>query len=75
MPRKKPAAPARPVAEDNPNRAATVLRLDPALLGALDAWVKRLNEGNAGPQWTRTDLIRAALTRAVRERAEKGEAP
>lgn len=73
VPAKKPAP--RPIAANNPNRAATVLRLDPALVAALDAWVARLNDGNEGPQWTRTTLIRAALQRAVRERAAKGEAP
>jgi hypothetical protein len=64
----------RAIAEDNPNRAATVIRLDPALLEALDEWARALSK-NGPPQWSRTDVIRATLQRAVRERGAKGEAP
>lgn len=78
MPRKtstaKPSK-SRPVATDNPNTAPTTLRLDPALVDALDKWAGKLNAGGIGPQWTRADLIRAALWRAVKDRGEKGEAP
>ncbi len=66
----------RRAAADNPNTAATVLRVDGSLLADLDAWVERLNSGNElGPKWTRSDLIRVVLTKAVRERGAKGEAP
>lgn len=44
------------------------------LVKGLDTWLKELNEGNRGPQWTRTSLARAALDKAIRERT-KGEAP
>ncbi len=55
--------------------AAAVLRLEPSLMDGLDEWVERLNKDNAGPKWTRSDVIRATLTRALRERAAKGESP
>lgn len=45
------------------------------LLKALDTWVDRLNASGTGPTWTRQDVVRAALIRAVKERGEKGEAP
>jgi hypothetical protein len=46
------------------------------LLAALDGWAEKLNADPTGsPRWTRSDVIRAALWRAVKERGEKGEAP
>lgn len=46
------------------------------LAAALDAWTAKLNSGPEGtPRWSRSDVIRSALWRAVRERGEKGEAP
>jgi hypothetical protein len=72
----RPARPARPIAADNPNTAATVVRLDPVLLEALDAWADKLNAATPeAPPWSRTNIIRASLARAVRERGEKGESP
>jgi hypothetical protein len=52
-----------------------VLRLPGPLVASLDAWVARLNADATGPQWTRTDVIRTALTRAARERGAKGQVP
>lgn len=54
---------------------ALYVLLDPAQLEALDAWADRLNEGNVGPQWNRTALVRALVARALGEKAAKGEAP
>lgn len=54
---------------------ALYVLLEPAQLEALDGWVDRLNANNEGPQWTKTAIVRAVLARALRERAEKGEAP
>lgn len=45
------------------------------LIEDLDAWVDRLNEKSAGPKWTRQDVVKAALARAVRERGEAGKDP
>lgn len=52
----------------------TTIRIDPELLNALDLWVVKLNEKITAPRWTRTDVIRVALTHAV-ERGSNGEAP
>jgi len=54
---------------------ALYVLLDPAQLDALDAWADRLNDGNVGPQWNRTALVRAIVSRALSERGSKGEAP
>lgn len=45
------------------------------VLGRLDAWVAKLNEAGVGPRWSRQDLVRAALIRALDAHADKGEAP
>ena len=65
----------RPMAATNPHTAPTMIRIEPALRDALDRWVERLNAANTGPAWCRTDVIRAALQRAVRERGEDGQTP
>ncbi len=41
----------------------------------LEAWVAKLNESPEGARWTKTDIIRTLLVRALDERGEKGEAP
>ena len=68
-PRVKKAAPVRD------RSGALYVLLDPEQLAAVDAWVTSLNVDNAGPQWTRTSLIRVLLARGLKERAEKGKAP
>ncbi len=52
-----------------------MVRLEPPLLAALDAWVERLNATTEGPPWTRGEVVRAALVRALEERGKVGEAP
>lgn len=70
------AAPkARAIAADNPNSVPVMVRMGGELLTELDAWVERLNAGATGPRWTRSDVMRATLQRAVRERGAKGESP
>lgn len=54
---------------------ALYVLLEPEMLTSLDAWVERLNTGNAGPQWTRTAIVRALISRGLRDRGDKGEAP
>lgn len=44
-------------------------------LAALDAWASTLNEGNDGPAWNRTAVLRAIIARSLRERAAKGMVP
>ena len=57
-------------------RASPVMvRLEPPVLAALDAWVARLNETASGPPWTRGEVVRAALVRALEERGAAGEEP
>jgi hypothetical protein len=51
------------------------INLPDELFDSLDAWVERLNNELAGPRWTRTDVVKATLARAIRERGSKGEAP
>jgi hypothetical protein len=50
-------------------------RFAPSLLASLDAWADALNAASSGPRWTRTDVVKAALERALKERGTKGEAP
>lgn len=50
-------------------------RVPNALLEALDKWAVALNTDPLVPQWSRNDILRAVLARAIRERADKGEAP
>jgi hypothetical protein len=75
--RAKPAAKAaaKPKRQPPPGTAGAFFYLPEALLEALDRWTERVNESRTGPQWSRTDVVRAALQRAVDERAAKGEAP
>lgn len=54
---------------------ALYVLLEPEMLTAMDAWIARLNNDNTGPQWTRTALVRALISRGLKEKSEKGEAP
>jgi hypothetical protein len=51
------------------------LNLPAEVMEGLDAWVERLNAKVSGPRWTRTDVVRTTLAKAISERGEKGEAP
>ncbi len=64
-----------PAKRERDRSGALYVLLEPTQLQSLDAWVDRLNTGNEGPQWTRTAVVRALVSRGLRERGEKGEAP
>lgn len=51
------------------------INLPTEVFARLDAWVERLNAQSAGPRWTRTDVIRTALVRALDERGDGGGSP
>lgn len=51
------------------------VNLPTEVMERLDAWLESLNSKPAGPRWTRTDIVRTVLTRALDEHGEKGEAP
>lgn len=51
------------------------INLPTDLMERLDGWVERLNAAPSGPRWSRTDVVRSALARAIDERGEKGETP
>ena len=72
-PTKTASKPAKATPE--PRTAPVMIRMEIALQEELDAWVDRLNAEGDGPRWTRTDVIRVTLQRALRERAAKGDAP
>lgn len=46
------------------------LKMPPELLEAVDAWVEDLNRKRSWPKMTRSDVIRAVLERACRERPD-----
>lgn len=75
MTTKTPKAKTKRVVKRPEGTAQLNVNLPVELLERLDAWVEKLNAQPAGPRWTRTDIVRTALTRIVEERAEKGEAP
>jgi len=69
---------ARPKRAATPKPAGTTplnMNVPNELFDGLDAWVERLNAALVGPRWTRTAVVTAVLARALRERADKGEAP
>lgn len=72
---KSAAKPAEKKRQPPPGMVGAFFYLPESLLEALDAWTERVNAERVGPQWSRTDVVRAALERAIRERADKGEAP
>lgn len=75
--KKSPAPkPGRPATAPTRDRSgALYVLLDPEMLAGMDRWIEALNADNTGPQWTRTALVRAMVTRGLRDRASKGEAP
>ena len=66
---------AEPKRKPPPGTRSVLLYLPETLVSGLDEWVAALNEGKRGPMWARTDVIKAALQRAVDERGAKGEEP
>lgn len=68
-------APAPKGAEAADSDGVLYARVPNTLLAALDTWATRLNKAALGPQWSRNDIIRVVLTRAVEERGRKGESP
>lgn len=50
-----------------------MLRLAPEVMARLDAWAKQMGGARAG--YSRTDLIRIAIRRALESRADKGKGP
>lgn len=54
---------------------AVTLYLPVAMVEGLDAWAEKLSAKGIGPAWSRSDVVRAALQRALEDRAAKGEAP
>lgn len=54
---------------------AVTLYLPVSMVEGLDAWADKLSAKGIGPAWSRSDVVRAALQRALAERASKGEAP
>ena len=75
MARMPPTRPKKPAKTKSPASVKVMFRFPPELLASLDSWADSLNETGGGPQWSRTDVVKAALQRALRERASKGEAP
>jgi len=55
--------------------STVLLRAAPDLFEDLARWTDRLNSHDEGPRWTRAEVMRVALRRALRERGEKGELP
>lgn len=51
------------------------VNLPSELMDRLDGWVAKLNEAPTGARWSRTDVVRTLLVRALDDRGEKGEAP
>ena len=48
------------------------MNLPEGLVEQIDAWAQRLTE-NGPVKWSRTDVVKAALRRALRDRGEDGE--
>jgi len=58
-----------------PGTRQALFYLPDGMLDALDAWAEKLTAKSTGPAWSRSDVVKAALQRALAERGEKGEAP
>jgi len=57
----------------NPHRKPMMLRLSGDVMDRLDAWAEQLGGARAG--YSRTDLIRLAIARALEQRAAHGKRP
>ncbi len=65
---------AKPKTAERPEVIQTAFRAPAEMLDALDAWAEKLNEATHA-RWSRNAIILAIVERALRERADKGEAP
>lgn len=54
------------------NLTPFTMRMPDDILAGLDAWVDEMNAGRALGRVTRSDLIRAVLEKAIRERPDLG---
>jgi hypothetical protein len=70
---KKTAAAKKRMPPDGTRQA--LFYLPAGMLDGLDAWAAKLSAKGVGPAWSRSDVVRAALQRALDERAAKDEAP
>lgn len=74
MARAKRTTPAR-VGKDS-KLVALNINVPQSLMDGLDAWVEKVRAGNPlHASLTRTDIIRAVLTRAIEEKGKAGELP
>lgn len=67
--------PVKAAAANDESEGVLYARVPNTLLADLDAWAAKLNAGKLGPQWTRNDIVRVVLARAVKERGSKGGEP
>lgn len=51
------------------------VNLPSELMSRVDAWILRINARLEGARWTRTDIVRTVLSKALEAHAEKGESP
>lgn len=58
-----------------PGTKSVLVYLPVELVANLEKWAATINETTVGPQWSRSDVVKAALARAWTERGSKGEAP
>lgn len=70
---KKTAATKKRMPPDGTRQA--LFYLPAGMLDGLDAWAAKLSAKGVGPAWSRSDVVRAVLQRALDERAAKDEAP
>lgn len=58
-----------------PGTKSVLVYLPIELVANLETWAANINKAAVGPQWSRSDVVKAALTRAWDERGANGEAP
>lgn len=54
---------------------SVLVYLPTELVANLEQWAANINAAEVGPQWSRSDVVKAALARAWTERGSKGERP
>ena len=70
---RKPAARPTPLRPKGTTQLS--MNLPDDLVARLTAWVDALNENPEGARWTKTDVIRTLLVRALDNKASKGGKP